>query len=56
MDRGTCSCRDYEINTYERGAEDFYCKHRHAVDMKRRWLKQTARACAPTSNFPKEAA
>ena len=44
LDRGTCSCKDFEMHTH---LEGFRCKHVISVDLKSRWLRKSARELAP---------
>ena len=50
-DRGTCSCRDYEINSRGGNTPNFYCKHKWAVNMKRVWLRQNVREIVEAGYF-----
>jgi predicted nucleic acid-binding Zn finger protein len=44
LDRGLCSCKDFEMHTHING---FRCKHVIAADLKSRWLRKNVRELAP---------
>jgi hypothetical protein len=51
VDRGTCTCTDYEIHTYQRGISEHMCKHKWAVNMKRVELRQNVREIVEAGYF-----